>query len=280
MKRSRVWSSLWRLLLTGLMAYLSLTLLVGCVQRRLIYHPPRLSAAELQPYADAQQLQPWTNASGLRIGWWKPPPGVKPVVRVMLMHGNAGSAAGRDYLLVPLQAGVPAEVRLLEYPGFADRPGSPSQTTLLAAADEALDTLPRDLPLVLVAESLGTGVACYLAGTHPDRIAGVILLTPFNNLGATAGYHYPWLPVKTILLDRFPSDEWLPRYGGPVGVVLGLEDRVVPAELGRRLYAGYGGPKRLWEIPGAGHWEASQRPAEWWAEAFQFLRDPARPAGR
>lgn len=171
---------------------------------------------------------------------------------------------------------MPCDAFVLEYPGFADRPGSPSQDSLLRAADEGMDLLASRGPVFVVGESLGTGVACHLAGTRPRDVAGVVLLAPYNRLGAPAAHHYPWLPVGLLLLDRFPSDEWLPKYDGPVAVSLGLEDQVVPAKFGRLLFDAYPGRKRVWEFAGAGHWEAANRPAAWWGEAFGFLRQEPR----
>ncbi len=42
--------------------------------------------------------------------------------------------------------------------------------------------LSTNQPIYLVGESLGTGVATYLAGTYSNKIAGVILISPFNRL--------------------------------------------------------------------------------------------------
>ncbi len=258
------------------MAYFAAVVLVGCVQRRLLYFPADPSAGELRAQVDANHLKPWTNAAGLRIGWRRDGSGPAPRPPVLVVHGNGGCAADRAYIIDPLQNGFPCDVHVLEYPGFAGRPGSPSQESLLAAADEAAGLLAARGPVFVVGESLGTGVACHLAATRPKDVAGVVLLAPYNHLGAVAGYHYPWLPVRLLLLDKFPSDEWLPRYDGPVAVVLGLADGVVPARFGRALHDGYPGPKRLWELPGAGHGGAAVRPPEWWSEAFGFLASTPR----
>ena len=257
--------------------YAALVLTVGCVQRKLIYHPPGLAGGEQDAVVARTRLQPWTNGAGMRIGWWRPGGGSRPG-SVLVVHGNAGAAAERAYLLDPIQQATGLDVFVLEYPGFAGRPGKPSQATLTAAADEGLGILSSSrMPVYVVGESLGTGVAAYLAGQHPQNVQGVVLLTPFNSLTAAAGHHYPWLPVRWLLMDPYPSETWLASYPGPVGVVVGTSDRVVPAEFGQRLYEGYSGRKQLWTFEGEDHWEASHRPAEWWAEAFGFLREGVNP---
>lgn len=256
-----------------------LAAVVGCSQRRLIYYPPSITAAEMAAAAADGRYEPWMNAAGERIGWKRA--GVRPASEgvVLIVHGNAGAAVERGYLADPLQSGTGLGVHVLEYPGFSGRAGSPSEESLSQAALEGMDLLSASGPVFVVGESLGTGVAAILAGSRPEKVAGVILLTPFDSLTKTAGYHYPWLPVGTLLRDRYESVRWLERYRGPVAVVVGTADRVVPAERGKALYEAYAGPKRLWVFEGESHWEASHRPAEWWEEAFRFLRTPGVAPG-
>jgi pimeloyl-ACP methyl ester carboxylesterase len=256
-----------------LLAYLGIAGLVAVYQRRLIYHPPRLTAEELRPYQERQGLLPWTNAAGLRIGWRRPCGRAATAGTWLLLHGNAGSAGGLDYIIDPLQEGVPADVHVLEYPGYADRPGRPTQAALLDAASEAFETLAAAGPVTLVGESLGTGPACYLAGRYAGRVRGVLLLVPFRELAEAAASHYPWLPVRLLLRDRFPSHEWLRGYAGPLAAAVAGSDEVVPAESGRRLVADFAGRKRMWDFPGENHWQGSHRPPAFYAEAWAWLNE-------
>jgi uncharacterized protein len=273
MKSTR--SRIRRWLLAPFAAYLGLAALVAGCQRKLIYHPPRLTAEQLRPYQERHRLQPWTNTAGLRIGWRRPTRTAEPKAGAWLvLHGNAGSAAGREYIFDPIQEAVDAEVFVLEYPGYADRPGKPSQESLVAASLEGLDLIPGREKVTVVGESLGTGVASALAGSRPDRIRGVLLLVPFRELAEAAASHYPWLPVRLLLRDRFPSSEWLTGYHGPLAVVVAGADEVIPPESGRRLFRSYPGPKRLWEFPGENHWEGSNRDAAFYREFWNWMTTP------
>jgi pimeloyl-ACP methyl ester carboxylesterase len=71
-------------------------------------------------------------------------------------------------------------------------------------------------------------------------------------------------------MDRFPSEDDLRRYHGPVGVMVDGRDQVVPEKFGLRLYHDYTGPKRLWEFPQGGHIEIAEPPAKFWAEVIKF----------
>jgi len=138
------------------------------------------------------------------------------------------------------------------------------------AADEALQALPAKKPVYLVGESLGSGVASYLAGTYSNRIAGVLLISPFNSLVDAAQGHYPLLPVSLLLKDRFSSEKYLRNYHGKVGIVVDGRDNIVPPKLAHRLFDGYAGPKKLWEFPDGGHCEIKEQPLRFWKEVISF----------
>jgi len=158
----------------------------------------------------------------------------------------------------------------LEYPGYEDRSGEPTQRNLFNTADNALQTLPTNNPIYLAGESLGSGVAAYLAGTYPDKIAGVVLISPFNRLTSVAQSHFPILPVWFLMVDRFPSETYLRNYHGKVGIIVDGKDTVVPKKFGLRLYNGYSGPKKIWEFPSGGHCQIMKPQSEFWKEAIEF----------
>jgi uncharacterized protein len=165
------------------------------------------------------------------------------------------------------------DVYILEYPGYEDRTGPPTQKRLFAAAADALQMLPTNQLVYLVGESLGSGVASYLAGTYPDRIAGMILISPFTSVVAVANYHFPILPVL-LLTDRFPSKKYLRNYHGKVGITVDGRDVVVPQKFGLRLYHGYNGPKRLWQFPDGTHCQITEPTTQFWKEAIAFWQSP------
>jgi uncharacterized protein len=258
------------LLLSGLALYLIVCVLMAVYQRSFIYYPSVFTAAQVDQMAQSAKLERWTNSVGQSIGFKRfsskqPADGV-----VLVTYGNGSTAIGSADYADLIQNIVAFDVFILEYPGYEDRPGSPSQTSLFNAASEAFRMLSTNKPIYLVGESLGTGVASYLAGTYPDRIAGLVLLSPFNRLTSVAQNHYPILPVWLLLMDRFPSEDYLCNYHGPVGVVVDGCDNVVPEKFGLRLYNGYAGPKQLWEFPRGGHTAIAEPPEKFWKEVVNF----------
>jgi len=220
--------------------------------------------------AQSARLERWTNSAGQFIGLKRPAPKQPAEGVVLITYGNGSTAVGCEHYVNDIQNVAAFDVFILEYPGYADRPGAPSQKSLFRAADEAFQLLATNKPVYLVGESLGTGVAAYLAGTHPDQVAGVVLFAPYNRLADAAQYHYPILPVHLLLVDRFPSEDYLRNYHGPVGVLVAGEDQVVPEKFGRRLYDGYAGPKRLWEFPLDDHGSVMERLPNVWKQIIAF----------
>jgi uncharacterized protein len=83
-----------------------------------------------------------------------------------------------------------------------------------------------------------------------------VLRSPFTELADVGRHHYPWLPVRTLLRDRFPVLEPLAGSDVPVTVVYGDRDDVVPSGLSERVADGV---PRLVErvvLEGAGHNDA------------------------
>jgi uncharacterized protein len=258
-----------RMLLTLGIAYSLFVLAATIFQRRLIYFPRTIPPALAEPAAAELGFVPWKNPSGQIIGW-KLPATSSPTASILITHGNAGCAIDRGYLANPIHDAAPVDVYVLEYPGYGSRAGSPDKKSFLAAAGEAFGLLTNGLPKYLVSESLGAGVACDLARTHPTEVAGLVLFMPYHNLASVAQRKMPLLPAYFLLLDRFNPAECLKDYRGPVKIVLAGADEIIPVESGRRLFEGYHGPKTLQIIPGAHHNDIAGQSPEWWKEVFSF----------
>ncbi|HKI70368.1 MAG TPA: alpha/beta hydrolase [Verrucomicrobiae bacterium] len=258
-----------KVLLTLIIIYVLFALLVMFYQRKLIYFPTKLAPADAERIAAQNGFVPWQNAAGGTIGW-KMQAKTSSAGTVLIVHGNAGFAADRDYLARPIHDAALVDVFVLEYPGYGARSGSPSEQSFLAAADEAFNLLTNKSRIYVVSESLGAGVAAYLAKTHGDQVSGLLLFMPYNRLVSVAQAQMPVLPVHLLLWDRFDPEDWLKNYHGPVQIVLAERDEVIPTRFGRRLYESYDGPKVLQIIPGARHNEVAEQSTEWWKGVFSF----------
>jgi hypothetical protein len=140
-------------------------------------------------------------------------------------------------------------------------------------ADAAYDWLLAHgvLPdrIVVVGESLGTGVAVRLAA---DRQVGVLLLeAPYTSVADVAAERYPWAPVRQLILDPFPSLDRIPRVTAPLLVQHGTVDSTVPTRMGEELFgaAVAASPKELILWPDLNHLQLFG--PKTWAAEISFL---------
>ena len=269
-------ASFTRVFLTVAIAY-ALLCLCGCaLQRKLLYFPTKIPANAIESVAAGNGFAPWKNPAGEIIGW-KMLAKTSATASVLIVHGNAGCALNRDYLAQPVHDAADVDVFVLEYSGYGARGGSPSKTTFIAAAEEAFQLLPKNLPRFVVSESIGAGVATELAKNHSAEIAGLALFVPYHNLASVAQRRMWFLPAYFILLDRFNPEECLKSYHGPVKFAVAGADEILGADTGKRLFASYAGPKELQVFPGAHHNDIAGQPAAWWREVFSFWRKNSVP---
>ena len=265
------------LLLFGFTIYLAVCVVMGFSQRAFIYHPRVFMREQVDRRAQATRLERWTNSAGEFIGFKRPSPKQPADGAVLITYGNGSTATGCDHYADDIQQVAAFDVFILEYPGYEDRPGKPTQASLFTAAVEAFQLLPTNKPIYLVGESLGTGVASYLAGTYPDKVAGIFLISPFNNLADVAQNHFPFLPVWPLVVDRFPSEKYLRDYHGKVGISVDGKDDIVPEKFGLKLYNNYNGPKKLWEFPDGEHCQIMQPQTQFWKTVVDFWQKKQTP---
>ena len=228
----------------GIVPGLVLVLLVGAVgvltalQRQLIYFPDSTRVLPASDVLEGARDITLHTSDGLALGAWFVPASTDSDLRmaVLVAPGNGGNRSGRAGLATELRRRGLA-VLLMDYRGYGGNPGSPSEDGLakdVMAAALALDALgyPAERTIYF-GESLGTGVVTALQARRTP--AGVVLRSPFTELADVGAHHYPWLPVRLLLKDRFRVTELLLDSDVPVTVIYGDRDSVVPSELSARV---------------------------------------------
>jgi hypothetical protein len=245
------------------LGYLAICVMLFFRQDRMIFFPTVYAEREFDALGATSGFEPWFDEAGERMGWKKLHPDATR--SVMSCHGNGGSAVDRFELGLYLDQGPAVDLYLLEYPGYGARTGAPSESSLVAAAVEAIDALRKTSsnPLWLLGESLGTGVASAAAAQRPEAVDALILVTPFDSLVGAAQTLYPWFPARGLVRHRFDSIKNLAAFRNPVALVIAGDDRTTPPKLGQRLAESIGASSRTWLIEGAGHNDTDLLFADW-----------------
>jgi fermentation-respiration switch protein FrsA (DUF1100 family) len=252
------------LLMAAAVAYALIMLFVFLYQSRLVYFPQverELTATPRAAGLDYEDVT-LTTADNVKLhGWWVPSRNARGTI--LLMHGNAGNISHRlGYLTMFNRLGY--SVLLFDYRGYGKSGGHPDEEGTYRDAEAAWlhltatrNVAPRDI--VMVAESLGGGVATWLALKYPPR--ALVLASTFRSVPDLGAQIYPWLPVRLLARITYDNLARIARVDAPVLIAHSRDDDVIPFAHGEALFAAAREPKQMLVLAG-GH-----------NDGFLFTRD-------
>ena len=163
----------------------------------------------------------------------------------------------------------------VNYRGYGDSQGQPSEGKLLADGLELFDWLSQQpgvdpARVSVIGRSLGTGVAAYVAAHRP--VAAAVLITPYDSMVELARHRFPYCAAQLLLKHRFESVRFASLTRAPALILLAQNDDVVPQDHAVRFINAWAGMKRIKTIKGSGHCDIQANPASWNA-IRRFLLD-------
>ena len=257
-------------LLIVIVLYLGILAFMYVQQRSLQYFPARTgtSPQDLGLSGVTEERVPTPDGETIVL-WYAPAQPGKPTV--LFFHGNGGEISGRQERFAFLQS-QGLGVMFVSYRGYGASTGTISEQGLITDALAAYDVLrAKGVPpeqIMLLGESLGTGVAVQVAAQKP--VAAVALEAPYTATVDIAADVYWWLPVRLLMKDQFRSRDYIAEVKVPLLIQHGDADRVVPLAQGRRLFALANEPKQMVVIPGGTHDSIFDRDV-WVREVAFFL---------
>ena len=221
----------------GIVVLLSIVFFGG----RALLFPGKFRTPAADAGADVAGLQRlYIEIEGGRVeAWFLPGDGVDdehPGPLVIYAHGNGGLI---DQAPPALQGyrrrGI--SVLLPEYRGYGRSAGSPSESALADDFVVFYDTVIRrpdvdERRVVLHGRSLGGGVASSLAKRRP--VAAIVLHSTFTSIRDVAWDKY-FMP-SILVLDPFDNVELVSRYEGPILIVHGTDDQLIPVAHAEALH--------------------------------------------
>lgn len=261
------------LLLIAVAAYLCVMLFMYVQQRSLQYLPGRTGTPPEALGLSGVSVERMKTPDGETIVLWQAQ-AAEGMPTILFLHGNGGELSDRGgRMAFYQQQGFGA--LFVSYRGYGASTGSPTEQGLMTDAFAAYDLLiAQGVPaqkIMLVGESLGTGVAVQLAAARP--VGAVALEAPYTATVDVASALYWWLPVRWLMKDQFLTREFIAKLKAPLLVQHGDADGIIPVAQGRALFAMANEPKQLVILPGAGHDIISD--PEVWAREVAFFRKAA-----
>lgn len=244
-------------------------------ENRFIYFPARYPEGFYERANNPDQtIQPYpliddvwlTTEDGVKIhGWYCTPArdGMPLPTQnaILYLHGNAGNLSCR-YDQLHLMMFLGCTILIIDYRGYGRSEGKPSETGLYLDALAGLKHLTGERgfqmsDVFLLGKSLGGAIAIELASQPQIQPAGVILQAAFTSIADMARIVMPIVPKRWIR-TKMDNLAKINRVTCPKLFIHGTRDRIVPYDMGRRLYDAAAHPKDFVRVDGADHNDVTQ----------------------
>ena len=219
--------------------YILLIIVVFFFQRNLLYHPSidnYLKDNLAKEPSKIEKVKITTTDKIDLIGWFYNKD-IEKFKTIIFFHGNAGSLENRTYKLNHFK-NLDVNFLIIAWRGFSGNKGKPNEKGLYEDARSAVRWLNskgiQDKNIILYGESLGTAIAVEIA--QNKKYAGVILESPFTSMVNMGKKYYPIFPVSLLLKDKFESYKKISKISAPIFIIHGKVDKIVPYEMGKKMY--------------------------------------------
>jgi uncharacterized protein len=238
-------------------------------QRSMQYHPnDKVIEPDALGLSDVNRVTLDTPDGEKIMAWYRKASAGRPTI--VYFHGNAGGLSNRSE---KIRYFISRDFGFLgvSYRGFEGSTGSPSEAGFMADANTAYDWLVAQGVaadrIMLLGESLGTGVAVQLAASKPVR--ALALEAPYANAVDVAGAAYWYFPTSLLMKDQFRSADYIRQVTAPLLIIHGTSDQLIPLAQGEKLFQKANEPKRMIPLDNKGH-EMIFEPATWQLETGFF----------
>jgi fermentation-respiration switch protein FrsA (DUF1100 family) len=203
-----------------------------------LFQPDKYPAGDWNQTSVLVQDANFAAPDGTKLhGWFVRNPNAK--AHALLLHGNAGNVTLMADTLRTLNHRHGLSVLALDYRGYGKSEGKPTEKGILQDGRAARRWLAdqegiAESDVVLMGQSLGGGVAVDMA--YEDGCRGLVLAATFTSIPDVAQHHVSWLPMSWILTTKMDSLSKIKNYTGPLLLVHGDADEVIPYQQGLDLF--------------------------------------------
>lgn len=221
------------------------------IERKVLFYPMR--QIEMAPKDVGLQYEDvyFKADDGAKLnGWLIKKEGANAVV--LFCHGNAGNISHRiEKIGIFNKLGV--SMFIFDYRGYGRSNGRPSEQGLRKDGLAAYNYIKfrhdmKDAKVVLYGESIGGGVAVYLASEgYGDAL---ITEDTFTSIRDMTKLSLPFIP-QFLIRTNFDSLRRIKDIKVPKLIIHALDDEIVPYEMAQRLFEAAPEPKEFLKLRGS-----------------------------
>jgi pimeloyl-ACP methyl ester carboxylesterase len=267
---------MWSIALRVVLVIVVLRVLVWWLEPRMAFYPTagvqETPAVAGVPFRDVRI----DTADGQRLhAWWMEQ--ASPRAQVVFFHGNGGNLSMWLDIFVQLwRRGF--SVMAVDYRGYGASTGSASERGLYRDADATIQMFQHQfrrqgIPVIYWGRSIGAPVVAHAAvGAAPD---GVVLETPMPDARSVLRTNPVLWLLSFMSTYTFPTSRLLQKYHGPLLILHGDQDEIVPFAAGRRVFERAPSvKKRFVAIEGAHHNDLHVTdPGVYWSTIDTFVSE-------
>lgn len=200
---------------------------------------------------------------------------------LIYFHGNAGNIGHRIYDLMKIRA-LGINVLGVSYRGYGRSEGKPSEKGIYIDGKAALGFSQKELGfpierIFILGRSIGTTVAIHSAMNL--NAAGLILVSPLTS-GKEQTETTTLAAFSFLAGDAFNNISKINQISCPVLIIHGEHDKIIPFNMGQKIYDGLKVRKKLVKIDGAGHNDLSTKYYDaYWAAIDSYLNNDTGKEG-
>ena len=244
-----------RLIVFAAVAFLALKLLVWWLEPRMAFFPFRGAQETPASVGVAFEAHKIRTADGETLhAWWLEH--ASPRAQIIYWHGNGGNLSLWMPVFVDLHPRG-FSVLAVDYRGYGESSGKPSESGIYKDGEAAVQYFSAKLqrqgvPTLYWGRSLGCAVASYTASTTPP--SGLVLESPFPDVAFLFTNNPVMRFLSVFSTYRFDTAKHLQQYSGPLLVIHGDADSIIPFAAGQRVFEQAATTSKTFAVlPGADH---------------------------
>lgn len=238
-------------------------------QDDLVFSPQKMNFADRDSYS-GHEIAIFRGSESLH-GWFINRSEVKNTP-LLVIYGDSDQEISEYLKRIDKIENISA--LLINYRGYGDSSGEPSQNNLIGDALDILDQITVDNKIefkdvVIYGHGLGTGVATVIS--HYRDVGALILSSPFNSMVSVLEEQHPYLPMRHILKHHFSSIDLAPTLDLPTAALIANKDELYRPKYAQKLLARWKGDVAVTNY--SGDRKQMQKSDKYWDDISGFIAE-------